>query len=85
MFIGHFALGFAAKKVEPRLSLGVLLAAPQVLDLVWPLFVLAGVERVDVVPGDTAFTPLALVSMPWSHSLPAWGAWIERHREPVGE
>lgn len=69
MFIGHYALGLAAKRVEPRLSLGILLAAPQVLDLMWPIFVLMGVEHVDVAPGDTAFTPLRFVSYPWSHSL----------------
>jgi hypothetical protein len=69
VFIGHYALGFAAKRVEPRLSLGVLLTAPQALDLLWPVFVLAGIEHVEVVPGDTAFTPLRFVSYPWSHSL----------------
>ena len=37
---------------------------------------LAGVERVEVAPGDTAFTPLHFVSYPWSHSLAmsiVWG------------
>jgi hypothetical protein len=69
VFIGHYAVGLAAKRLEPRLSLPVLLAAPQALDLVWPVLVLAGVEHVDVAPGDTAFTPLHFVSYPWSHSL----------------
>ncbi len=69
MFLGHYALGLAAKRVEPRLSLPVLLAAPQVLDLLWPVVVLAGIEHVEVAPGDTAFTPLRFVSYPWSHSL----------------
>src|SRR5580693_2299903 len=69
MFIGHYAVGFAAKRVEPRLPLWVLLAAPQLLDLVWPIFVLLGVEHVEVAPGRTAFTPLAFVDYPWSHSL----------------
>jgi hypothetical protein len=69
MFIGHYALGLAAKRVEPRAPLALLLAAPQVLDLLWPIFILAGIERVEVVPGDTAFTPLRFVSYPWSHSL----------------
>jgi hypothetical protein len=69
MFIGHYAVGFAGKRVEPRLPLWVLLAAPQLLDLVWPIFVLLGVEHVEVAPGRTAFTPLAFVDYPWSHSL----------------
>jgi hypothetical protein len=69
MFIGHYALGLAAKRVAPQLPLSVLLAAPQALDLLWPIFVLAGIEQVEVAPGDTAFTPLRFVSYPWSHSL----------------
>jgi hypothetical protein len=69
VFIGHYAVGLAAKRLEPRLSLPVLLAAPQVLDLLWPIFVLTGVERVEVAPGETAFTPLRFDSYPWSHSL----------------
>lgn len=69
MFIGHFAVGFAAKRFAPRTSLGWLLAAPLFLDLIWPGFVLAGIELVRIEPGNTAFTPLDFVSYPWSHSL----------------
>ena len=86
MFIGHYALGLAAKRAEPRLPLAVLLAAPQMLDLLWPIFVLTGIERVEVAPGDTAFTPLRFVSYPWSHSLVmsivwalAFGALVRAH------
>lgn len=43
MFPGHFAVGFAAKRFAPRASLGALIAAPLLLDLLWPLFLLAGV------------------------------------------
>lgn len=41
MFIGHFAVGFALKRVAPRTSLGTLTAAAQFLDLLWPIFLLA--------------------------------------------
>ena len=75
MFLGHFALGFAAKKVEPSMSLGTALAAAQLPDVIWPYLVLAGVEQVEVAPGDTAVTPLRFVSYPWSHSLLAVAAW----------
>jgi hypothetical protein len=77
MFLGHFALGFATKKVEPSLSLGTAFVAAQLSDVVWPYLVLAGVERVEIAPGDTAITPLRFVSYPWSHSLlmvAVWGA-----------
>lgn len=75
MFLGHFAVGFAAKRVAPRVSLGVAFAASQWLDLVWPVLVLAGVETVRVDPGATAFTPLDFEHYPWSHSLMAAIAW----------
>ena len=77
MFIGHFAVGFALKRVAPRTSLGVLMAAPQTLDLLWPIFLLLGLEHVRIDPGNTAVTPLAFDSYPYSHSLVmaiVWGA-----------
>ncbi len=69
MFIGHLAVGFASKRVTPKASLGVLMAAPMALDLLWPLFLLAGWEQVRIDPGNTAFTPLDFVSYPYTHSL----------------
>ena len=69
MFIGHYAVGFASKRAAPRTSLGLLMAAPLFLDLIWPLFLMAGIETVYIEPGNTAFTPLAFDSYPWSHSL----------------
>ncbi len=75
MFLGHFAVGFAAKRVAPRASLGTLFAAAQFLDLLWPPLILAGIETVQVAPGDTAYTPLRFTSYPWSHSLLLALAW----------
>jgi membrane-bound metal-dependent hydrolase YbcI (DUF457 family) len=69
VFIGHFALGFAAKRVTPRVSLAVLAAATQVADLLWPIFLALGFEHVRIDPGNTAVTPLDFVSYPYSHSL----------------
>ena len=69
MFIGHFAVGFAGKKFAPRTNLAVLLAAPLLLDILWPFFVLFGWEQVRIDPGNTAFTPFDFVYYPWSHSL----------------
>jgi len=69
MFIGHFAVGFAAKKYAPRASLAVLLAAPLVSDLLWPPLLLLGWERVRIDAGNTKLAPLDFVYYPWSHSL----------------
>ena len=75
MFIGHYAAGFAAKKISPRTPLPLLLLAAQFIDHLWPLFVLAGIERVAIVPGITAFTPLEFIYYPWTHSLLGALAW----------
>ena len=69
MFIGHFAVGFAAKRVAPRTNIALLLAAALFLDILWPIFVLVGWEQVRIDPGNTRYTPLDFVSYPWSHSL----------------
>jgi hypothetical protein len=65
----HFAIGFGAKKYAPHASLASLLTAPLFSDLLWPPLLLLGWERVRLDPGNTKFTPLDLVSYPWSHSL----------------
>jgi hypothetical protein len=75
MFIGHEALALAAKRVAPGTSLGTLVAAATFLDLLWPIFLLLGWERVAIDPGNTAFTPLAFTSYPISHSLIAVAGW----------
>lgn len=75
MFLGHYAIGLAAKRATPALSLGLLFGATQLADLLWPNLLLAGVEKLEIVPGATAVNPLRFVSYPWSHSLVALGAW----------
>jgi hypothetical protein len=75
MFIGHFAVGFAAKRVMPAVSLGTLLLAALLADLVWPVLVLTGIEQVVVVPGATVVTPLRFIHYPYSHSLLAMAGW----------
>jgi hypothetical protein len=75
MFIGHFAVGFGAKRAVPAVSLGSLFLACQLADLIWPNLVLLGVERVEIDPGNTAVTPLDFVSYPYSHSLVALVGW----------
>lgn len=69
MFIGHYAVAFAAKKYAPETSLGTLFASVQLVDLVWPVFLLLGAEQVRIDPGNTRFTPLDFVHYPITHSL----------------
>jgi hypothetical protein len=77
MFVGHLAVALGATRLRPRLPLAALAAAAFGLDLLWPVFLLLGLETVRIDPGNTAFTPLDFVSYPWSHSLlmsAVWGA-----------
>ena len=77
MFIGHDACSFAAKRATPRVNLGLLIAAPNLLDLLWPIFLLLGIEHVRVQKGATPFLNLDFYDYPWSHSLLmsiVWGA-----------
>ncbi len=69
MFVGHLAVALAASQAERRAPLGTLVGAAFGLDLIWPLLLVAGIETVRIEPGNTAFTPLAFESYPWSHSL----------------
>jgi len=75
MFVGHFAAAFGSKKLVPAVSLGTLFIAGQLADLVWPVLVIAGVERVGVQQGLTAVTPLDFIYYPFSHSLLAAAIW----------
>jgi hypothetical protein len=69
LFVGHAGLALAAKRKLPDVSLGWLVAATYGLDLLWPVFLLLGIERVRIAPGATAFTQVAFDHYPWSHSL----------------
>jgi len=69
MFLGHFALGFAAKTIKPQASLGVYFLAVQFVDLLWPTLLLVGLETVAIAPGITEMTPLDFISYPYTHSL----------------
>jgi len=75
VFLGHYALGLAGKRIAPELSLGALFFAAQFADLLWPTLVLAGLERFEIRPGITVVTPLDFVHYPWSHSLVAVAVW----------
>ena len=45
MLVGHCAAALAGKRAEPKLSLGTLMAAAVLADLLGFIFILAGVEH----------------------------------------
>jgi hypothetical protein len=75
MFLGHYGVAFALKRAEPKLSLGTLFIATQLVDLLWGVFLLIGWERVRIDPGFTAVTPLQFLHYPITHSLVGGIAW----------
>lgn len=75
MFVGHLAVALGVKRASPRTPLAALVAAAFGLDLLWPILLLIGIERVRIDLGHTAFTPLSFDHYPWSHSLSMAVVW----------
>lgn len=75
MFIGHFAAALAAKKLAPKVSLGTMILSTSFIDLLWPLFLILGIEHVRVEPGITVVTPFDFFDYPVSHSLATVVGW----------
>lgn len=70
MFVGHYGVSFAAKPVQPRVPLWVWFIAVQWMDVLWSVLVLAGIEKLNIVPGFTEANALDLYYMPYTHGLP---------------
>jgi hypothetical protein len=75
MFLGHLAVGLAAKRANPRVPLAAWFMAVQLVDLIWPFMLLAGLEHVRIVPGITAFSPFDFYHYPITHSLVGGLGW----------
>ena len=75
MFIGHFAVGMLSKRSDELPSLAMMFLAVQLLDLVWPILVLLGVESLSIDPNNTKLTHLSFDFYPYSHSLLAAVVW----------
>lgn len=75
MVLGHYAVALASKRAAPGLSLGTAILAAQLIDGLWPIFLLLGLEEVRIVPGLMAANPLDFVHYPITHSLLAVVGW----------
>ncbi|MDH5481447.1 MAG: hypothetical protein OEY22_01010 [Candidatus Bathyarchaeota archaeon] len=75
MFIGHFAVGLALKRVGKALSLGLLFIAVQLPDLIYGVTLLTGVEKINIVAGTNPLTSAEYIFFPYSHSLVAILLW----------
>lgn len=74
MFVGHYAPALVANAIEPRVPLWLFFVAVQLVDVVWAVLVLLGIEHVRIDP-DLPSNPLVLEYMPYTHSLVATVAW----------
>jgi LexA-binding, inner membrane-associated putative hydrolase len=77
MLVGHFAVGLLAKRAEPQISLGTAVLAAMLADFLWCLFMMAGVEQVQLRPGIGAANYWHPTNIAVSHSLltdAIWGA-----------
>ena len=75
MFIGHYGVSLAAKRVDARLPLGWLFLAVQLPDILWAVLFLLGVEKARIIPAQTAVIAVDLYYIPYSHSLAASLLW----------
>jgi hypothetical protein len=75
MFVGHFAVGLTAKRIAPAISLGTLLLAAMLADLLWCVFLIAGVEHVEFRPAMGAGNYFQSSGIALSHSLLMDAVW----------
>ena len=74
MLAGHYTTAFVAKAASPSTPLWVLLLAAQLVDVLWVLAILTGVERARL-DHSLASNPLDLYYMPFTHSLAGTLVW----------
>jgi len=75
VFVGHFAVGLAAKRIAPAVSLGTLVLAAMLADLLWCVFMIAGIEHVEFRPAMGAANYFQASDIAMSHSLLMNAVW----------
>ena len=75
MFIGHWAPAIVAATKKDAPSLPVLFIAAQLVDWMFFLFLIVGVEAMHITPGISVMSPMDLYYMPYTHSLLGSSAW----------
>ncbi|WP_256760417.1 hypothetical protein [Cohnella sp. WQ 127256] len=68
MLAGHYSISYFIKKTDPTIKLWQLFLAVQLLDVIWSVFILLGIEKADTVDTLPA-SPIHLTYMPYTHGL----------------
>ena len=69
MFIGHFAVAYVLVALFPGIPPLVPLLGVSFPDLLWPVLVFTGIEKVKVDPATPRQVRLVFLSYPYSHAL----------------
>lgn len=75
MFLGHYGVALALKRKEPKVSLGTLFVACELVDLLWGAFLVLGWEHVRILPDENPLLVLQFYDYPITHSLVGALAW----------
>jgi len=70
MFVGHFAVGFAAKRWAPKVSFGTLILAASLSDVLW-ICCLGGTP-------PPSLSSLAIVNSVFFVFVLTWAYWMNR-------
>jgi len=76
MLTGHFAAALALKKYDNSIPLWVLFAASQLVDIVFVVLLLLGIEHLRIIPGFNASNDLDHYYYPFTHGLIITPLWI---------
>jgi hypothetical protein len=69
MVLGHYGVALALKRKEPKVSLGTLFIACELVDILWGAFLVIGWEHVRILPDDNPLLVLQFYDYPITHSL----------------
>jgi hypothetical protein len=69
MFIGHFAIAYIFIRFFPSIPPLVPLIGVSFPDILWPVFILLGFEKVEINPNSPLQKYIKFTSYPYSHSL----------------
>ncbi len=76
MLTGHFAAALALKKYDRTIPLWLLFAASQLVDIVFMMLLLLGIEDLRIIPDFNASNDLDLYYYPFTHGLLLTPLWI---------